>query len=271
MDNHTLEILEFDKVIESVAGTCLTVLGREVVTGLRPQTDVDRIMRQLNEVREMIAVLETEGDFPLGRVADIRPSLMRTSLEGIFLDPKELLAIAEFLEMCQGLMKFSKISQEKYPLLEEHLSRLVSGHELVKRIRTAIDEDGEVRDNASRELHQLRAEKRAVRDSIISRLQQILAKKNADPAWQEDIITLRNDRFVIPVRAGDLSPRDGVIQDRSSTGQTLFVEPFRVIELNNRLRQVLMDERREVERILRSITRMVADEADRLGELKLAP
>jgi DNA mismatch repair protein MutS2 len=266
MDRHTLNILEFGKVIESVAGTCLTVLGHEVVTRLQPQTEHDRIVRQLDEMREMVTVLETEGDFPLGRVADIREPLLRSLLEGTFLDPKELLAIAEFLEMCQGLMKFSKISQEKYPLLEEHLSRLVSGFELVKRIRTAIDEDGEVRDNASRELHQLRGEKRAVRDSIIARLQQILAKKDPDPAWQEDVITLRNDRFVIPVRAGDLSPRDGVIQDRSSTGQTLFVEPFKVIELNNRLRQVLIDERQEVERILRSITRMVAGEADHLGE-----
>ncbi len=266
MDRHTLEILEFDKVIESVAGACLTVMGREVILSLKPQTEYEQVIRPLNEVREMIGVLAAEGDFPLGRVPDIRPAILRTTLEGVFLEPKELLAIAEFLEMCRGLMGFSKISAEKYALLEEYLSRLVSGYDLVKRIRTAIDEDGEVRDNASKELHRLRGEKRAVRDSIISRLQKILAKKDPDPAWQEDIITLRNDRFVIPVRTSDLSPRDGVIQDRSSTGQTLFVEPFKVIELNNRLRQVLIEERQEVERILRSITRMVRNEADRLAE-----
>jgi len=266
MNRHTLEILEFDKIIESMAGRCLTAMGREVTLTRRPDNEFQRIRKSLAEVKEMIDVLTEEGDFPLGRAPDIRPAILKTSLEGIFLEPKELLAIAEFLEMVQGLMKFSKVSVEKYSLLEEHLGRLTSGFALVKRIHTTIDEDGEVRDNASPELRKLRGEKRAVRDSIVSRLEKIIAKKNPDPAWQEDIITLRNDRFVIPVRAGDLSPRDGVIQDRSSTGQTLFIEPFKVIELNNRLRQVLIEERREVERILRSVTRMVRNETESLTE-----
>jgi len=266
MDRHTLEILEFDKIIESIAGSCLTAMGREVVLASRPGSEFGPIKKNLAEAKEMIDVLAEEGNFPLGRTPDIRPAILKTSLEGIFLEPKELLAVAEFLEMSQSLMKFSRISEEKYPLLEEHLSRLVSGFALVKKIRSTIDEDGEVRDNASPELRKLRGEKRAVRDAIIDRLKKILAKKNPDPAWQEDVITLRNDRFVIPVRASDLSPRDGVIQDRSSTGQTLFVEPFKVIELNNRLRQVLIEERREIERILRSITRMVKSEAEPLTE-----
>ena len=266
MDQHTLEVLEFAKIIESVAGFCLTPMGQEVMRACQPDRRFRHIKRNLDETAEMIAVLAEEGDFPLGRVADIRPAILRTSIEGNFLEPKEFLAVADFLSMCQALMKFSKISREKYPLLEEHLSRLVSGFDLVKRIRAAIDEDGEVRDNASPELRRLRGEKRAVRDSIIDRLKTILAKKNPDPAWQEDIITLRNDRYVIPVRAGDLTPRDGVIQDRSSTGQTLFIEPFRVIELNNRLRQVLIEERLEIERILRSLTRFLHSEAAEIAE-----
>jgi len=266
MDHHTREVLEFDKVVESVAGLCLTPMGQEVVRASRPDSNFRRIKRSLDEAAEMIAVLAAESDFPLGRVTDIRPSILKTSVEGNFLEPKEFLAVADFLVMGQGLLKFSKVSREKYPLIEEHLSRLTSGFELVKHIRAAIDEDGELRDNASPELRRLRGEKRAVRDSIIDRLRTILAKKNPDPAWQEDIITLRNDRYVIPVRAGDLSPRDGVIQDRSSTGQTLFIEPFRVIELNNRLRQVLIEERQEIERILRSLTRLLHGQAAEVSE-----
>ena len=266
MDRHTLEILEFGKITQSVAGFCLTEMGHEVSLANRPSNEYFFVKKNLAEAREMIDVLSKEGDFPLGRVADIRGAILKTSLEGNFLDPKELMAIADFLEMCQGLMKFSKVSQEKYPLLEEHLCRLTSGFAIVKKIRATIDEDGEVRDNASPELKKLRGEKRAVRDTIIDRLKKILAKKDPDPAWQEDIITLRNDRFVIPVRTGDLSPRDGVIQDRSSTGQTLFIEPFKVIELNNRLRQVLIEERQEVEKILRSLTRLVKRESEELIE-----
>ncbi len=266
MEKHTLNVLEFAKAIESIAGSALTPMGRERLLATRPQADFAAIKRLLDETWEMQDLLTVEGDFPLGRITDIRPSLLRTSLEGNFLDPKEMLAIAEFLELCQDLLRFSKVTAEKYPLLEEHLSLLVSGHQIVKRIRTAIDEDGELRDNASKDLHRLRGEKRAVRDSIMSRLEKIIARRDPDPAWQEDIITLRNDRYVIPIRTGELSPRDGVIQDRSSTGQTLFVEPFKVIELNNRLRHILIEERREIEKILRSITRMIASEVDRLTE-----
>ncbi len=266
MDRHTLEILEFGKIIESISGFCLTAVGAEMLAARRPDTEYRRVTEAADQLREMIAILAHEGDFPLSRVADIRPSILRTSVEEIFLDPKELLAIADFLEVCQDLMKFSKVSADKYPLTEEHLSHLVSGFAIVKRIRTAIDDDGEVRDNASSELKKLRGEMRNVRTTIIERLKKILAGKDPDPAWQEDIITLRNDRFVIPVRTGDVSPREGVIQDRSSTGQTLFVEPFKVIELNNRLRQVMIEERREVEKILRSITRMVRSESVELTE-----
>ena len=108
MDQHTIETLEFGKIVESIAGHCLTDVGRELTGALIPDTEFARIKKQAAQVDQMISILLREGDFPLSRAPDIRPALLHTALEGSFLEPKELLGIAAFLDLCQDLMKFSR-------------------------------------------------------------------------------------------------------------------------------------------------------------------
>jgi DNA mismatch repair protein MutS2 len=126
-------------------------------------------------------------------------------------------------------------------------------------IERAITPEADVSDGASSELAKIRREKRGARDAVVTRLERILRSRDTDPSRMDDLITLRNDRFVIPMREGDPEANKGVIQDRSSSGATLFVEPMNVVELNNRLRRLTMEETREVQRILRGLTDLLRE------------
>lgn len=257
--DHTLSTLEFDKIVRVITGLCLTPMGSEVSSERRPTADIAALDRWREEAAEMLTVLRSGGGFPILRVPDIRPHIEHSSLEGSFLDPPAFLQTGEFLGAVDGLLKFSKVSAEAFPRLEAHLEGLSAVYQLRIAIERAITPEGEVHDQASPELARIRREKRGARDAVVTRLERILRHRNTDPARMDDLITLRNDRFVIPMREGDPAANDGVIQDRSSSGATLFVEPMNVVELNNRLRRLALEESREVERILREITDLVRE------------
>ena len=232
-NRHTLAVLEFDKIVEATAGFCLTPMGGERVRARRPSSDRDWLDARHAELREMMRLTATAG-FPLQRVPDIRPHIESSALEGAFLDPAQLLQIGEFLSAVDALLNFAKSSSETAPRLEEYLESLSSVYPLRQAIAKSITPEGEVSDSASPELSKIRREKRGARDAVVGRLERILAGRKTDPSRMDDLITLRNDRFVIPVREGDPSASEGIIQDRSSSGATLFVEPMAVVEFNKR-------------------------------------
>jgi DNA mismatch repair protein MutS2 len=234
-------------------------MGAEVLAERRPISDSERLDRWREETAEMLTVLRTGDGFPIVRVPDIRAHIERSGLEGSFLDPHGFLEIGEFLRAVEDLLKFAKVSADAFPRLETHLDGLSAVYQLRIAIERAITPEAEVHDQASPELARIRREKRGARDAVVTRLERILRHRDSDPSRMDDLITLRNDRFVIPMREGDPAANDGVIQDRSSSGATLFVEPMHVVELNNRLRRLSMEESREVERILREMTDLIRD------------
>jgi DNA mismatch repair protein MutS2 len=252
-------ILEFDKIVAATEGHCLTPMGKEALHRRQPVSDPVRIDRLREESAEMLTVLRSGNGFPILRVPDIRPHIESAGLEGSFLDPAEFLQIGEFLSAVDGLLRFSRVSESAFPRLESYLEGLSAVYQLRTAIDRAISPEADVRDNASPELNRIRKERRSARDAVVSRLERMLEKRQTDPSRMDDVITLRNDRFVIPMREGDPAANDGVIQDRSSSGATLYVEPMKVVELNNRLRRLSMEETREVERILRGLTDMVRE------------
>jgi len=262
-NRHTLSVLEFDKIVEATAGFCLTPMGGEEIRKRQPSSDRDWIGHRCDELREMLHLVMA-ARFPLQRVPDIRPHIEKSSHEGAFLDPAELLQIGEFLSGVDALLGFAKSSRETAPRLEEYLESLSSVYPLRQAIARAITPEGEVSDSASPELSKIRREKRGARDAVVSRLERILASRKTDPSRMDDLITLRNDRFVIPVREGDPAAGEGIIQDRSSSGATLFIEPMAVVEFNNRLQRLGLEEAREVRRILLEITALVRDNRDAL-------
>ncbi len=249
-------ILEFDKIAAVTCGLCMTPMGAERIRERLPTDDAAIIDRRREEVQEMMTVLEG-GDLPILRLPDLRGLIEKSGLEGSFLDPGEFLQFGEFLAGVDALLKFSKVSAEAFPRLEYYLAHLSAVYPLRVAIERSITPEAEVSDTASPELARIRKEKRRVRDRVVSRLERILVSRKTDPSRVEDIITLRNDRFVIPMRESDPAVNEGVIQDRSSSGATIFVEPMAVVESNNQLRRLGMEETREVERILLGLTDLV--------------
>ncbi|MBI3871838.1 MAG: hypothetical protein HY304_02040, partial [candidate division Zixibacteria bacterium] len=254
--DHVRTILEFDKIVEATAGFCLTAMGAEQVRSRGPVQDTDMLDRRADEARQMMAVL-SGGAFPLTRLPDIRLHLEKSAHEGAFLDPGEFQQLSEFVSGVDALLKFARITKDAFPRLEAYLEGLSAVYPLRAAIERSITPEADVADSASPELNKIRRDKRGARDAVVTRLERMLASRQTDPTRMDDLITLRNDRFVIPMREGDPSANDGVIQDRSSSGATLFVEPMAVVELNNRLRRLGMEEAREVERILRQLTDLV--------------
>jgi DNA mismatch repair protein MutS2 len=264
-DEHTLEVLEYHKIISILKGLCLTEYGTGFVSRTWPMTDPEAIQTRLDEVSEMKDIIKFGVAFPLYRLEDTTELLKKSRTEGIFLEPKELLKIKELIEVTASLHDYARSEREKFPLIDEYLSQLHPFPEIRNKINKAIDQDGEILDSASSRLKQIRMDIGGLKSRIIARLNQILASRQKSPGWQDDTITQRDGRYVIPVIAGQFRSDSGIIHDRSQSGATLYVEPNVVVESNNRLGLLLQEERLEIDRILREITAMIGEVSRRLA------
>ncbi|MDF1544165.1 MAG: endonuclease MutS2 [bacterium] len=254
IDQHTLETLEYPKVIEVLRGKCLTPYGNEEIERIRPQFKREIIELKLTEVSELKDILSFGIPFPLVRLEDSREQLNLSATAGAILEPKEILKLMELLLSSASLSEYDKESREKFPHIAEYLEALRAFPELVTEIRKTIDENGEVRDNASPALKRIRAEQADSRQRILSRLRKILADKKKQAGWQDDVVTIRNGRYVIPIPSGQFKDEAGILHDRSQSGATLYVEPQETVELNNKINQLFQEERIEIFRILQALT-----------------
>ncbi|HWR82482.1 MAG TPA: endonuclease MutS2, partial [Candidatus Deferrimicrobium sp.] len=204
--------------------------------------------------------------FPLYRLEDTRELLTRSQVEGIFLEPKEILQLLELVEVSIGLHGYDPAGRGNFPAISEHLARVRAFPELRTEIRKVIDEDGRVRDNASPALRRIRQDLAESRRAILARLERILAGQQKLAGWQDDVITIRNGRYVIPVPTSQYRTGSGILHDRSQSGATLFVEPEQTVEMNNRINLLMQEERLELDRILRALTAEIASRAAALLE-----
>ncbi|HUV30353.1 MAG TPA: endonuclease MutS2 [Acidobacteriota bacterium] len=266
IDQHTLQTLEFPKVIAAVAGKCLTAYGTEVVGGITPLFDKEEIDRRQDEIAQMKDIVRFGSAFPLYRLEDCREFLTQALLEGSFLDPKDMLKVLELVEVSMDLNGYDQEERAKFPAVAAYLPKIRAFPELKKEIRKAIDENGEVRDNASRELKRIREGLFDARRKIVARLESVLTGQRKQAGWQDDVVTQRNGRYVIPVVASQYSNDMGILHDRSQSGATFYVEPKETVDLNNRINQLMQDERLELDRILRAITSEIAQRAYPLRE-----
>lgn len=265
MDQHTLQVLEFHKIRELVGQETISPLGKEKAAELIPLADREKIWIALTEVSELKELFQKGDDFPLRGIKDIRAGLAKCDRSGAALEPLELLDIAQVLEVCQQLLAFIKDRQGESPHLETMIRKLEPLGAVKRKIEDKIDPKGQVRDNASKKLQSLRNESEITRDRILAKLRSLLSSMSAGKEAQEGVITIRNSRFVIPLRGDQRNRIPGVIHDRSASGTTLFVEPTSVIEMGNRLRELELEEKREILKILRSLTRQVAENAEMIA------
>jgi len=264
MDEHTLKVLEFDKVREMLSKHCLSEMGKELATSIFPTKDKEIAEKEIRQTTELKEILLYEEKFPLSSMEDIRNSLKRAEKEGAYLEPKELLNIARILNISRSLIKFFKNKKEKYPHTSVLISDLRSFDETLSAINSAIDPSGEIKDSASGKLSDIRHQKKTLRNRILDKLESMIGARKIKGPRQDDIITIRDGRYVIPMDESEFFQSRGIIHDRSRSGATVFVEPLVVVRMNNQLRELSLEEEAEIERILGEITDMIRVELKEL-------
>lgn len=266
LDPHSLEVLEFPKIVALVASGALTPYGHELCERIEPlfiQSDIDRLQKETSELQD---ILEFGQPFPLSHLEDCRPLLSRAGVTGGFLEPDEFLILRDLLQVSSDLHRYEKDNRDSMRSLDNYLSSLKPCADLLKKIDSTIDERGDIRDNASKELKRIRGSLAGVRRRIITRLEQIVSGRRNQPGWQDDVVTIRSGRYVIPVLAKQYKRDMGILHDRSQSGNTLFIEPPEALEFNNQLNLLKQQERLEMDRILRRLTEQVSEREDALRE-----
>ncbi|WP_309571275.1 endonuclease MutS2 [Deinococcus sp.] len=265
-DSRALSALDFPRVRDALAQRCSTTLGTERARALNPSDDAGRIARELDEVEDALFGVSLS----LGGIQDIR-DLHARAQEGRVLSGAELLNAAYSLDGAMTV-KRAITANSRGPLREVALG-LGDHAELVRRVLGALDREGGVRDDASPHLRDLRRRIEPLRGRIRERLASTLEKWS--DVLQEHIVTIRRDRYVLPVQASRVGQVQGIIVDASATGQTYFVEPAAITPLNNELTRLILDEEAEVRRILTELSGLLAQDADvpmtlaTIGELDL--
>lgn len=263
MNTKILATMEFDKIIEQLKKHAATSLGKAKAEEIRPSSDYDRVKQRLKETDEAVQVERLKGSAPFGGIRDIRPSLKRASLGGV-LNPVELLDIANTIMGCRRLAKFLLVLHEDFevPLLVGMAEQISYQKQIEDRIKQCIDDQGSVLDNASPELSRIRSEVRIGEARVRERLEQMIRNSSIQKMLQDVLVTIRNDRYVIPVKQEYRSSIGGIIHDQSASGATLFIEPEAIVSMNNKLRELKLKEEVEIEKILRALTAEVAEAAD---------
>jgi DNA mismatch repair protein MutS2 len=252
MSRTAQDVLEFDKLRELLRLRTTCVPGRRAIDALEPGTDreaLDAAFEQIREAREWLRVGREMG---FGGLADPQSWLERIQGPGAVLESREFLDAATLLETSGWLKPQFREEAAKFPLLAERAASLGDFRDALTAIRRCILPNGDISDDASPALRHIRGSISDTRASIQKTLKQILRARNAEAG--EDYVTLRNDRFVIPVRAEHRRAVPGVMHGASATGQTVFLEPFETVETNNQLVQLAEDEAAEIVRILSQLT-----------------
>lgn len=262
MEARVLKTLEFDKIRALAAAHCTSSAGRALMEKLTPLSDYDKIVRLLEETDEGLSILRIRGNVPLGGITDIRPHAKRAQMDGM-LSAYELMEIANTIRASRILRQFIESIEAdeeiNIPHFIEKKAAIPILTELEHEINHAIDDNGQVVDSASTKLRTIRQGLRTQERRVRDRLESFTRGRNAAKMLSDAIVTIRNDRFVIPVKSEYRSHYGGVIHDMSSSGHTLFIEPDSVVQANNEIRNLKLQEKEEIEKILIELSMKVQE------------
>lgn len=267
MNGKVLRILEYDKIIGKLEERASSSLGKDLALELKPYTDADLVKQAQKETTDAVNCILRKGSPPLGGIHDIRSLVKRAEAGGI-LNPGELLKIADVLRASRNLKGY--LTRDKMEIDDTNTilllcSELGSNKALEDRLNQAVESEDTLSDYASPQLASIRRNIRRMQDSIKDRLSSILRSEQNKKFMQDAVVTIRGDRYVIPVKQEHRSQIPGLVHDMSSSGATLFIEPMAVVEVNNEIRQLKNKEAQEVERILMELTGEVANISDLLN------
>jgi DNA mismatch repair protein MutS2 len=256
----TLQTLEFDKILGQLAEHASFSAGHEAVMALRPATELKAAQGQQQQTAEARSLLEGRPSVHMGGAHDVRGAARRAEV-GAILSAAELLEVAGTLGASGRIRSAVENVDLDLPWLHRQTRRMVEDRDLVHAIESTFSDRGEVLDSASPELRRIRNEMRSAQGRITERLNNMVTSADYRTALQEPIVTMRNGRYVIPVRNDSKGKVPGIVHDQSASGQTVFVEPIAVTEMNNRLKELELAEQREIERILLELSGRVAGKA----------
>ncbi|MGB2868973.1 MAG: endonuclease MutS2 [Bacteroidota bacterium] len=259
-----LKKLEFDNVVERISRLSASDTGKERSLGIVPSIDREWIEHELRRVSECKELLIAEGSVPLDEMKSVERALHKTTVENQILSIQELLDVASTLRASRTMHAFLSKRKSTYKALADFIPQLFADRIVEFNISQALDPKGFVKDTASKELKQIRQDLISAGDMLRKRLGSILRAVSEQEVLQEEIITTRDGRLVIPVKAEYKNRVPGFIHSSSSSGATVYIEPAESLELNNALRELQLKEQREIHRVLTDLTRQVAEIRDLL-------
>lgn len=269
MQSRIFHVLEFNKVKEQLQKKVASSLGREKVANLIPSTQYEEVVKWQEATDEATTVLRLRGNVPLGGIFDVRPSVKRAEIGGT-LSSNELLDVASTIYAARQVKQFIEQVVEdedlQLSIITEHIEKLMPLPEVEQTIKMSIDENGTVLDGASDQLRGIRQKLRSTESRIREKLESLIRSSSAQKMLSDAIVTIRNERFVIPVKQEYRSAYGGIVHDQSSSGATLFIEPQAIVTLNNELQEAKVKEKQEIERILIALTVQVAEVANELRQ-----
>lgn len=260
MARFAIKTLEFDKVKNMLAQKTATFLGKQAVGSLQIESEFAKVKRLQEETAEALRIMDEGRRFPFGGAYNIIGDVKRAEI-GSVLDPEELLHIMTTAQAIRAMKDFLEEHAETAPVLKEYGDSLQIFTRLEKQIDSAIDEHGEIKDSASPKLNGLRTGIQIAKNRVKEKLDSLLHDPNNQKYFQENLVTMRGDRYVIPVKQEYKMNFPGIVHDQSGTGATLFIEPLAVVNLNNDIKRYVAEEREEMERILRQLTQNVGQDA----------
>ncbi|RRK11104.1 endonuclease MutS2 [Lactiplantibacillus garii] len=267
MNPKVLNTLEYQQIKQRLAPYLVSAAGQKELNGLQPQSDVAAVQRALDETNDGAEVYRLKGGIPIARLADIAPHMKRLAI-GATLNGSELGQVGRVLKTTRAITRFFDELLEDAPEndirhLFDEVQELVTLPDVTKRLATAIEGDGHITDDASPKLSSIRSNISRTEGEIRAKMEHFTRGRDAK-YLSDPIITIRNDRYVIPVKAENRSRFGGIVHDQSASGQTLFIEPQAVMALNDRLRQNQVAEKQEEQRILEELSNLIAPYQDEI-------
>lgn len=265
MTERSLRVLEFHKIRAELSKYCVSDMGKEKCEALVPTNRIADVRRMQQETEEARVVLTYLGGTPMIPFADVRASLHLAQI-GSALSPRALLDIAACLRAARAARDALVTDRDNTPMLTANASRLSTNRALEQAISDAILSEEEIADRASPELFTIRRKMRSCNERVRERLNGMIHSPTTQKYLQEAIITMRADRYVLPVKQEYRSMVPGIVHDQSATGATIFVEPMAVVEIGNELKQLIASEKAEIDRILRALSAQVAPDAAAIAD-----
>ena len=265
MTERSLRVLEFHKIRAELSKYCVSDMGREKCEALVPTNRIAEVRRMQQETEEARVVLTYLGGTPMIPFADVRASLHLAQI-GSALSPRALLDIAACLRAARAARDALVTDRDNTPMLTANASRLSTNRTLEQAIGDAILSEEEIADRASPELFTIRRKMRSCNERVRERLNGMIHSPTTQKYLQEAIITMRADRYVLPVKQEYRGMVPGIVHDQSATGATIFVEPMAVVEIGNELKQLIASEKAEIDRILRALSAQVAPDAAAIAD-----